>query len=221
MLAEEYELEEVIGDDWFGVRDFKTSQTHSSKAIELFMMCFQFEKFKFAIKDNNIDHLKKLSAKLIVYNLSIIDFPMDNLQKYHEPDTLLEIAIKFKSFLAFRHLLELYYENFKCIDNNMNKLKKKQFDIYLNNLRERAEDLELYEIIDIIDNTIEDKEIAEITLCNVNNGANNDFLIQNIMKKNVNISKQVFTLPKLDEIEKNIESDSGSVLKETKVCSIL
>lgn len=221
MLAEEYELEEVLDDDWFGVRSFKNNQTNNSRAIELFMMCFQFEKFKIAIKDNNIDQLKILCKKLMIYNLSIIDFPlyMPNLQNYHESITLLEIAVRYKHYSAFRYLLEQYYENFKCVDNNVSKLKKKKFDLYLNNLRERAEILELFEIIDIIDNTIEDEEIAEITLSKIDNLPDNRLLIQNILKKNVNNSNKLFIMSKLDEIEKEVDFDP--VLKETKVCSIL
>lgn len=222
MLAEEYELKEVLGDDWFGVKDFKKNKMPSQKAIETFMMCFQFKKFKSAIEDNNLEQLKMLIARLKIYNLSIIDFPIlkCKLQDHQNPISLLEIAIKYRSFSAFRYILEQYHELFTNKNNNFENLKKNRFDSYLSDLRERAEDLEMYEIIDIIDNTIEDKEIADLTNLYNENEKKNELLIQNILKKKVNTSNQIFKIPKLNEPIQNIHSEE-IVPKETKVCSIL
>ncbi|RMZ94002.1 hypothetical protein BpHYR1_015846 [Brachionus plicatilis] len=221
LLAEEYELDEVINDDWFGVKNFKEKQTHGSRAIELFMMCFQFKKFKLAIEDNNLDHLKKLNEKLNIYNLSIIDFPILKRSLQDEDSiSLIEIAMKFRSYSAFRYILEQYYDHFTFSSKYVDKLKKKHLDLYLSNLREKAEDLELYEIIDIIDNTIEDKEIAEITLDDRDNAHNNELMIQNILKKKVNSSTQLLKMPRLNDNVQNVQTEETSS-KETKICSIL
>lgn len=229
LLAEEYELEEVKDDDWFRVRNFKENEIGQSRAVHSFMMCFEYRKFKKAIEKNNIDSLYELNSKLKMYELSIIDFPILKSDSNHQSN-LLEMAMKCKSYSSFRFLLEQNYESISQMakyDSKASVIKKKCFDSYVNELREKAEDAEMYEIIDIIDNTVEDQEIADITIENsADIERKNEAIIQSILSKKVPNLYDLQSSKKSQASKKSIsnfsnESIENDISKNTKICSIL
>ncbi|CAF0745128.1 unnamed protein product [Brachionus calyciflorus] len=233
LLAEEYELDEVVNDSWFRVKNFRENETLNSRAVELFMMCFQYKDFKYAIETNDLETLNKLNSKLKMYELSINDFPLIKSKLFSkDTNSLLEIAMKAKSYSAFRFILERIYESISSKNGTKYNKIKTNFDLYIHELRERAEDLEMYEIIDIIDNTIEDKEIANITVNSFsdsnNYNSNNDVIIQNILAKkkldsmsNNNNKQQKASKKSYLSFSNQSNDNEIDVSKSTKICSIL
>lgn len=184
MLAEEYQLDEVRADELFGVKNFRQTQdSNSQNHQDSFVQCFIYRPLKSSIERRNLDELKSIHFKLKFYNLSIKHLPLGKRdhqfvcgEEYTPP---IELAFKLQCFSIFSYLLEMYYESMmnltgaatpKTLTNMLrttvdkSEIKRRnEFKVYLNELRERAEDAEMHEIIDILDNFEEDREIAAIT----------------------------------------------------------
>lgn len=180
LLAEEYEMTEVINDECFRVKNFEHYETNDRKALNSLMKCFIYQTVKLAISENSEIKLNKINEEIKLLDLSLRDLPVwraDNSfihgEIYIPP---LELAMEKRSFSAFRYILE------KTVDTKIrllsaapsvrakSGLSRSRSSVSLNNsielnltcLREKAELLEMDEIIDILDDFEEDKEIKAL-----------------------------------------------------------
>lgn len=180
LLAEEYEISEVVNDECFRVKNFEHYETNNRKALSSYIKCFIYQTVKLAIIENSEIKLKKINEELKLLGLSLKDLPfwrMDNSfihgEIYIPP---LELAMEKRSFSAFRFILE------NTVDTKIrllsaapsvrakSGLSRSRSSVSLNNsielnltcLREKAELLEMDEIIDILDDFEEDKEIKAL-----------------------------------------------------------
>lgn len=180
-MAEDYLLDEVKNDESFGVKNFRENQFNIHKSNVSFLKCFIYKQIKTSIENHDIDQLKTINLKLKLYELSLRDLPIKSLksffiagESYISP---LELAMKTRNFLAFSYLIDTLYSSIvlnktrriRIVENSFIESDKhemafvNEFEIYLNDLREKAEEEEIYEIVDILDNFEEDKEITAIT----------------------------------------------------------
>jgi hypothetical protein len=184
LRADEYTFDEVRNDESFYVKNFRETQLcYPILSNITFLRCFIYRDVSEAIRTHDIDRLKSiLDTKLKLYKIQLKELPFrvpsaeEHIgdMKYIPP---LELAIEKRNFLAFSFLLEELYSS--IVSNNPTLMRTnernflehdtresgrvKDFNAYLSELREMAEDEEIYEIIDILDNFEEDKEIAAIT----------------------------------------------------------
>jgi hypothetical protein len=109
LLAEEYQNEEVINDEWFRIKNFRENEIKNCNAVNSFVKCFVYSDVKKAIMNNNEDELTQINEKLKVYDLSLKNLPFwfDNSFVNGEPYIPpLELAMDNRRFSAFRYILE-------------------------------------------------------------------------------------------------------------------
>lgn len=177
-------LAEVKQDESFGVTNFAERQLkYTSRANSSFLVTLVYKDLSAAICAHDMARLKTLiEIKLNLYGMSLRDLPFQqSLQsvvlliggdKYIPP---LELAASTRNFLAFAYLLDAMFAAIHAKPNMILRPVEKnlvqrqtsaraaEFTRYLSDLREAAEDNEIYELVDILDNFEEDKEIAAIT----------------------------------------------------------
>lgn len=191
MRAEDYALEEVKQDESFYVKNFRETQlSYVSRANATFLTSLIYRDLADAIRIHDMDRLKTIvDIKLNLCGISLRDLPFRQTpgreifiggEKYIPP---LELAAATRNFLAFSFLVEAMfsainvnnYVILRPIERNLvqrqTSARVSEFSQYLNELREWAEEGEIYELVDILDNFEEDKEIAAIT----DDGTNTDF----------------------------------------------
>ena len=218
LLADEYQNEEVINDEWFGIKNFRDNEIKNCNAVDSFVKCFVYSDVKKAIMDNNEDELKLINERLKVYDLSLKNLPFwfDNSfvngEAYIPP---LELAMDLRSFTAFRYILESTVKTKARLLSARSVRPKsvfsvsKSIDMNLTYLREKAEDEEMDEIIDILDTFEEDNEIA---ILNRQNSSLTIFETQLKKKKNETVFNDIIINPilkkqSMEKSKKNIKSD--------------
>lgn len=205
MRADEYALIEVKQDELFNVKNFFESQlAQKSRANATFLVSLIYKELANAIRSFEMNRLKSLvDIKLTMYGISLKDLPFRSTgqvcvggKNYIPP---LELAAATRNFLAFSFLLDSMFNSMKScvmlrpIEKNLVQRKQTsvridEFSNYLSELREAAEENEIYELIDILDNFDEDKEIAAIT----DDGTRSDFnkvYLESLNLGNVEINK--------------------------------
>jgi hypothetical protein len=132
-----------------------------------FTKCFHYTETKRAIERNDIASLERMRATLNNYGLSFKSFSNLESKNDYTLGSLyippLEVAMKNRSFSAFRYILE------ETLDWHSNSIRtktkqsalfnQKLLDHSLGRLREIAENEKIFEIIDILNNYEEDVEI--------------------------------------------------------------
>jgi hypothetical protein len=127
-----------------------------------------------------LDELQSTNFKLLLANISIKDLPLESQdslliagEEYVPP---IELALNTQCYSIFTCLIEMYNQAIlakkplalRVLDDNYLEVGRDrelvaEYQTYLSRLRERAEESDMYEIIDILNDFEEDKEIAEIT----------------------------------------------------------
>ncbi len=109
-MPEEYQLEEVLTDEHFGVKNFRSNETRRTNGSHLFLKCFYTMRIRKEIANNSDVNLKLINEELKNYGLSFKDLPhyvqtnhFVNGKLYQPP---LEYAIEKKALIAFRYILE-------------------------------------------------------------------------------------------------------------------
>ena len=174
-------MDEEANDECFRVKNFKQHETNCKSAMHSFAKCFVYRKVKQAIAENKENQLRRINENLKTHDMSLKDLPhwhADNMfvhgELYVPP---LELAMKASSYSAFRYILENTVETKVRLlsaapgfrnNTTLGARPKSSFSIVrsietsLTCLREKAEELEMDEIIDILDNFEEDKEIKAL-----------------------------------------------------------
>ena len=75
LLAEEYEISEVVNDECFRVKNFEHYETNNRKALSSYIKCFIYQTVKLAIIENSEIKLKKINEELKLLGLSLKDLP--------------------------------------------------------------------------------------------------------------------------------------------------
>ena len=103
-------MEEVMRDDWFGVRNFRDKETRRVNGYHSYIRGFEYEAIRAAIEQNDSSKLAEINLKLSNYGLGFKDLPHYKLNNCWIGDALfeppLEMAIRCKSVTAFRYILE-------------------------------------------------------------------------------------------------------------------
>ena len=183
MAAEDFLNDEVQNDDSFMVKNFKENEMKKSAGVQIYLKCFEYKRIKQAIERNDAVELARINMALKNFGFSLKDVPFwrsNNCfvegKPYIPP---LEYAMEKRSISAFRFLLENTIESRRVIQSaggmkimpksaQLNRVRSahsamKSIDFNLSSLRERAEEEEIEEVIDILDNFGEDKEISAAT----------------------------------------------------------
>ena len=173
-------MNEVANDDCFRVKNFLDYETNNRSALNSFIKCFSYQSIKLAIMENSKTKLQKINEELKIQDLSLRDLPfwrLDNSFVHGEVYIpLLELAMEMRCFTAFRFILENTVESKVRLlsaapsvrgKSGMTRSKSSlslanSIELHLTCLREKAEVLEMDEIIDILDDFEEDKEIKAL-----------------------------------------------------------
>lgn len=110
LLAEEYQLKDVYNDAWFGVKNFRQTESKRVNGSHSFVRCFYSSQIRKAVDEDDVGKLVKLNSQMKEYGFSFKDLPHyreENIYvdgKAYEPP--LEQALAKKSPQAFKYILE-------------------------------------------------------------------------------------------------------------------
>ena len=192
----------MANDEGYCVKNFRFNEIKRVNGAHTFIRCFVHKHIKQAVENNDVEQLNEINKYLGNYTLSFRDLPHNLCGDIYVDDEAyeppLEMAMRLKRFAAFRYILEnsitddikrnIYSARTKKLNTSTriksacrNNTMLSSFDLM--RLREKAEDNDLEEIIDIIDNCGEDKEILSTS-------TTSDFIFKEKFSKNHNDSNQ-------------------------------
>ncbi len=110
LLAEDYQMKEVVSDEWFMVKNFRYNESRRVNGMHSFVRCFFYSKIRKAIEKNDVDSLAKVNA-----DLNELGHSFKDLAHYRNADIFvdgktyeppLELAMSLQSVTTFRYILE-------------------------------------------------------------------------------------------------------------------
>ena len=205
-------------------KNFKETEVKKNNGVQMYLKCFEYKKIVSAIDTNDVAELAKLNLSLNKMNFSFKDVPFWRTDscflegKPYVPP--LEYAMQKRSFSAFRFILEncldakrvlqsaggLKLLTKSALPNRVRSARTamKSIDVNLALLREKAEEEEIEEIIDILDNFGEDKEISKATnieILSASSYTEKSVFLKNINLKKVNIKSYLPMLTTLNSVD--------------------
>ena len=210
---------EIKNDETFRVKNFKTFEMNANNGIASYLKCFEYDKLVEAVQDNDKHKIRVLENKLKIYQMKLSDFSLKNNEwingkPYVSP---LRLSMELRSFSAFQYLLDdlIASQSINSVEFTMERIKTSKIRLksaksqnclnirnYLISIREYAEQNEIYEVIDILDNLGEDDEIKA--------ALDEEHLFGKTRKSTVKTTKGPTNQKFLVKYKENLNSESGN-----------